>query len=141
MAGIKDRATNQVTARPVDAVDSAALTMEVAAVTAPGAEVRTDGAQACEPLSRLGYKHESVSHSAGEYARGKVHTNGIESFWSMLKRGYIGTHHKMSAKHLHRYVNEFSGRSNIRPLDTINQIAHVATAMVGKRLLYADLIA
>ena len=51
-----------------------------------------------------------------------AHTNGIESFWAMLKRGYVGTYHRMSPKHLHRYVGEFSGRHNVRTADTIDQM-------------------
>ena len=62
--------------------------------------------------------HQTVKHSVGEYADGMAHTNGIESFWSLLKRGYKGTYHKMSAKYLQWYVNEFSGRHNIRSRDT-----------------------
>ena len=58
-----------------------------------------------------------------------VHTNGIESFWALLKRGYIGTYHKMSVKHLHRYVTEFAGRHNVRSLDTIQQMAALALGM------------
>ena len=63
----------------MDVVDSATLTGEIEAATVPKAAVRTDAAPAYEPLAGLGYQHESVAHSAGEYARGKVHTNGIES--------------------------------------------------------------
>lgn len=70
-----------------------------------------------------------------------AHTNGIESHWAMLKRGYIGTYHQMSPKHLHRYVNEFDGRHNDRPLDTIDQMTAITQGMEGKRLKYADLIA
>ena len=62
------------------------------------------------------FEHESVRHSAGEYVQDMAHTNGIESFWSMLKRAHKGVYHKMSAKHLQRYVNEFSGRHGIREL-------------------------
>ncbi len=58
----------------------------------------------------------------------------------MLKRGYYGTYHRMSAKHLQRYVNEFSGRHNIRSLDTIDQMISVAKGMDGKRLRYNDLV-
>ena len=119
MCGVKDRDTNKVTARLVGTVDSATLTSEIKASTVPEASVRTDGAKACKPLSELGYQHESVAHSAEEYARGKVHTNGIESFWSMRERGYIGTYHTISMKHLGRHVNEFTGRSNMRIMNTI----------------------
>ena len=64
--------------------------------------------------------HESVRHSVAEYVRGMAHTNGIESFGSMLKRAHKGTFHKLSAKHLQRYVNEFAGRRGIRNADTID---------------------
>ena len=59
----------------------------------------------------------------------------------MLKRGYYGTYHHMSAKHLQRYVDEFSGRHNIRSLDTIDQMKVMAKGMDGKRLRYQDLAA
>ena len=60
------------------------------------------------------FKHESVRHGTGEYVKEMAHTNGIESFWSMLKRAHKGTFHKISPKHLDRYVQEFAGRHNIR---------------------------
>ena len=65
----------------------------------------------------------------------------MESFWSMLKRGYYGTYHKMSFKHLRRYVAEFDARHNVRDMDTLDQMAALAKGMEGKRLKYADLIA
>ena len=81
----------------------------------PGAKVYTDGSTAYKGREN----HESVAHSAGEYVRylqdEKIHTNGVESFWSMLKRAHTGTFHRLSPKHLHRYVNEFCGRHNILP--------------------------
>ena len=82
-----------------------------------------------------------MKHSVSEYVRGQAHTNGMESFWSMLKRGYQGVYHKMSPKHLQRYVSEFAGRHNVRDLDTIPQMGHLVEGMVGKRLTYAALIA
>ena len=72
---------------------------------------------------------------------GMAHTNGIESFWAMLKRGYYGTYHKMSFKHLGRYVTEFSGRQNIRGLDTITQMSVIAKGLDNKQLRYKDLTA
>jgi hypothetical protein len=89
----------------------------------------------------MGRDHEAVCHSVGEYLRGQAHTNGIESFWSMLKRGHNGVYHKISPKHLNRYVNEFSGRHNDRKADTEDQMARVVTGMEGKRLRYYELVA
>ena len=86
------------------------------------------------------FDHESVRHSVGEYFRDRPHTNGIESFWAMLKRGYQGTYHKISPKHLQR-VDEFSGRHGIRERDTIDQMGAVVAGMVGKRLGYRELVA
>lgn len=87
------------------------------------------------------YNHQSVNHSKGEYLKDEdTHTNSIESFWSLLKRGYYGTHHFMSAKHLTKYINEFAGRHNVRKLDTIEQLASVAKSMIGKQLRYKDLV-
>jgi transposase-like protein len=61
-----------------------------------------------------GIHHETVNHSRGEYVRGNVHTNSIESFWSLLKRGVIGTYHNVSKEYLQLYLNEFSFRFNNR---------------------------
>ena len=87
------------------------------------------------------YEHHRVNHSIGEYVRGEAHTNGIESFWATLKRGYKGTYHYMSHKHLSRYITEFSGRHNVRDYDTIIQMEMLAAGFVGKRLRYKDMIA
>ena len=85
--------------------------------------------------------HESVNHTVGEYVKGQAHTNGIESFWAVLKRAHKGTFHKLSPKHLQRYVDEFAGRHNIRDLDTIEQMRSMARSMEGGRLRYQDLTA
>ena len=139
IAGAKDRETNRVTARVVQDVDGPTLQGFVRETAAPGAQVFTDDARAYRGMG--GFRHEAVNHSVGEYVRGMAHTNGIESFWSMLKRAYQGTFHHLSAKHLQRYVNEFAGRHNVRERDTVDQMANVVAAMVGKRLMYRDLIA
>ena len=85
--------------------------------------------------------HRAVRHNSGEYVRGDVHTNGVEGFWAMIKRGIYGTYHHVSAEHLHRYVTEFEGRHNSRPLDTEDQMTVMAIGAEGKRLRYRDLIA
>ena len=72
--------------------------------------------------------------------RGQAHTYGIESFWALLKRGYYGTFHKMSPEHLNRYVSEFAGRHNVRPMDTVDQMAWMVRRMDGKVLRYKDLV-
>ncbi|MCY3873855.1 MAG: transposase [Rhodobacteraceae bacterium] len=82
---------------------------------------------------------EWVNHSAGEYVRGDVHTNSIESFWSMFKRGFHGTYHHMGRQHLHRYVQEFEGRQNVREMDTIDQMETMVRRMERKRLKYSVL--
>ena len=71
--------------------------------------VFTDEASAYVSLKDR-FKHDSVKHSGGEYVRGDVHTNSLESMWAVLKRTYHGTHHWILPKHLHRYVAEFCGR-------------------------------
>ena len=82
-----------------------------------------------------------MKHTVSEYARGPVHTNGVESFWSMLKRAHKGAFLKLSPKHLNRYVQEFAGRHNMRDLDTLAQMTATVAAFVGRRLRYTDLIA
>ena len=89
----------------------------------------------------MAYQHHTVKHSVSEYVNSQAHTNGIESFWAMLKRGYTGVYHKMSVEHLGRCVNEFTGRHNVRKLDTIKQLESAVRGMEGKRLRYVDLIA
>ena len=127
-----------VSAQVIEKTDAETLQDFVARQASGGATVYTDDAVAYKGMP---FEHESVRHSAGEYVRGEAHTNGMESFWSMLKRAYVGTFHKISPKHLQRYVDEFSGRHNVRELDTADQMTAVVVAMIGKRLRYAALIA
>ncbi|MDE2715574.1 MAG: transposase, partial [Chloroflexota bacterium] len=67
--------------------------------------------------------------------------NGLESFWAMFKRAHKGTYHKLSEKHLQRYVDEFAGRHNQREDDTADQMTAMARGFDKKRLRYEDLIA
>ena len=69
--------------------------------------------------------HQSINHTVAEWVNGQAHTIGLESFWSLLKRGYHGTFHHMSHKHLHRYVIEFARRHNIRENDTAEQMTAI----------------
>ena len=136
--GAKDRATNTVSAAVVGNTDAKTLQGFVGKSAAKGSTVYTDDHGGYQGMP---FEHETVKHSVGEYVDGMAHTNGIESFWALLKRGYHGTYHHMSRKHLGRYVTEFSGRHNERSLDTIDQMQSIVDGMVGKRLRYRDLTA
>ena len=137
VVGVKDRATNQVVTAPVASTDKATLQNFVKAHTAENALVITDEAAAYQGLPN----HEAVKHGAGEYVREDIHTNGMESHWSMLKRGINGTFHHISKEHAGRYATEFAYRHNVRESDTPDQIANLVKATEGKRLKYEDLIA
>ena len=136
--GVKERESNKVSASPIKSTGANAIQQFVNDNVSDKAQFYTDSACAYEGLRE---KHESVNHSAGEYVKDMAHTNGIESFWALMKRGYYGTYHKMSVKHLHRNINEFSGRHNIRSEDTITQMSLIAQRMVGKQLPYKKLAA
>ena len=138
VVGAKDRKTNKVRAKVTEKTDAKTLQKFVADTAANGATVYTDDAAAYKGMP---FDHASVRHSVGEYVDGMAHTNGIESFWSMLKRAHKGVYHKISEKHLQRYVNEFSGRHGIRAHDTIDQMGALASGMTGKRLTYRNLVA
>ena len=138
VAGAKDRHSKRISAVVIENTDAETLHGFIADRVTDDATIYTDEATAYQGLPN---EHETVKHSAGEYVDGAASTNGIESFWSLLKRGYHGTFHHLSDKHLQRYVNEFAGRHNIRDLNTIEQMAALTHGMIGKRLRYRDLVA
>ncbi len=138
--GIRDRATGRVAAHVTSAGPTRRTSRFVAERVRPGAKLHTDEARAYRPRTAR-YDHEAVNHSVGEFVRDQAHTNGIESFWSILKRAHKGVFHKISPKHLHRYVAEFAVRHNVRDCDTIAQMVALAGGMAGKRLTYKALIA
>ncbi len=137
VVGVKDRDTGMVKAKVVPSTDARTLQGFVEEATEPEATVYTDEARAYQGINR---QHEAVAHSAKEFVYGHAHTNGIESMWSMMKRGYMGVYHHWSAKHCQRYVDEYAGRHNARPLDTIKILARIVVGMNGKRLTYPQLI-
>lgn len=140
VVGIRDD-NAQVRATPVADTTGRTLTGFVQANVPEGASVVTDEFSAYRGLTAKGYVHHTVNHSAGEYVRHYcIHTNGIESFWALLKRGHYGIYHYMSQKHLHRYVNEFSFRQNTREAGTMGFIDQTIARMIGKRLTYKGLI-
>ena len=140
VVGVKNRGTNEVRAKVVTSTDGRTLQGFVRENTEPGATVYSDESASYTGLAR-DFDHEAVNHSAGEYIRGQAGINGMESFWGGLKRAHKGTFHKISPKHLDRYVGEFAGKHNVRDADTVAQMASLAAGMAGKRLRYQDLIA
>lgn len=105
-----------------------------------GVTLYTDDPRAYRGLTE--YDHDSVKHSVGKYVKDvDVHTNGIERLSSMFKRGYMGTYHRMSPKHLDRSVAEFEHRQNLREEDTLVQMGVLVGQMGPTRLRYRDPIA
>jgi hypothetical protein len=90
-----------------------------------------------------GYYHRTVNHSAKQYVDGMAHTNGIESVWAVLKRGYYGIYHHFTVKHMQRYVDEFAFRLNEGncKVHTMNRIDALSDKTVGVRLTYKALVA
>ena len=141
VAGVKNRDTKQVQAMVVDEVDEEAMQAFISERVEEGATVYTDGSHVYHGLAMDGYEHEAVIHSRGEYVRGDAHTNGIEAFWSMIKRAIMGVYHKVSRKHLGKYVAEFVAKQNLRAVDTIEQMKVVVQRFEGQRLRYCELVA
>ena len=137
IVGMKDRQTNWVSAKVVKEHHERNL---------KGFHLEPGGGRHSQstrtrprPYSDLP-NHEAVKHSVMEYVKGPVHTQGIESFWSLLKRAHTGTFHRMSPKHLHRYLDEFVSRHNMRELDTLQQMELIAARMGNTQLRYKDLV-
>lgn len=108
-----------------------------------GTQLYTDDNVLFDDLDGLFFRHESVNHSAGEYARGAASTNSIESVWAVLKRGVYGVYHKVTPKHLSRYLNEFSFRLNEGNVKrhSLERLDSFIDSISGKRLTYAGLTA
>ena len=136
IVGAKDRETKKVRVEVLRRINKETIRDFLDEHIERGARVHTDGAGWYVGMP---FPHESVDHYAKEWVRGDVHTNGIESFWSMLKRGHKGVYHHFSMKHAPRYVHEFAGRQNVRGLDTADQMVEVVRRMEGKRLPFREL--
>ncbi len=137
--GARERGGNTV-AKPVASADGETACDFARETVKPGATIYTDESRI---YNRLPFDHEAVNHSAGEYVRGRVHTNGIEAVWAVLRRSIHGTWHHVSEKHLPRYVNEATMRLNTGEvqIDTIDRMNALVRASGGKRIRYCDLIA
>lgn len=136
--GMRSR-DGEVRAQVVASVGREDLHTAIKAAVVPGSTIYTDRWVGYRGL--LGYKRKTVNHSAKEYVNGDCHTNGIESFWALFKRGFHGIYHFMSRKHLQRYVDEFSNRNNTANLGSIACLGETVSGMLGRRLTYKELIA
>jgi transposase-like protein len=107
-----------------------------------GSTLHTDEASAYDGIHAAGFTHDTVNHSAGEYVRDDVTTNGMESVFAVLKRGLIGVYHHASPKHLDRYVDEFAFRLNEGNVKnhTLTRLDSFVEGVAGKRLTYKALI-
>lgn len=113
------------------------LAPEVRAHVEPGSEVFTDALRSYDGLAAE-YAHKVIDH-AESYAEGKVHTNGLENFWSLLKRGIKGTYVSVEPYHLFRYLDEQAYRFNTRKMNDGVRFARALAGIVGKRLTYQHL--
>lgn len=138
--GFRERETGTVFAQVVPNVQARTLYPIIKNKVTTGAHIITDEAPTYNDLEAwpMSYEHNSVCHSAKQYVDGKFHTNGIENFWSHLKRGVDGIYHWVSVEHLQSYVNEFALRYNTRKFTTSSRFDYVLSNMTC-RLTYKEL--
>jgi transposase-like protein len=141
--GMLDRDSRKVRAKVIPNVKRDVLQREIINGIEKGSTVYTDGYPSYDNLAAQDYVHEIVNHIE-EYVRGQVHTQGIDNFWSLLKRGLNGTYVAVEPFHLDRYVDEQAFRYNNRatkdnPLTDLDRFALAVSQIAGKRLTYAEL--
>jgi transposase-like protein len=130
---------SKIHAEPVPIESRQVVTGVIEDRVSKSATVYTDEGAAYRSLRTTGRKHAIVIHSRGEYVNGQVHNNGVENFWSLFKRGLIGSFHKVSVKHLQRYLAEFTYRFNNREEENL-WAPVIAALLIGSTLPYAKLI-
>ena len=138
VVGARERTTRRVTAQHLPRREGGSISRFVCDTTNPDAVVYTDEWSGYKSLPR---HHYYVNHGEKEYVRDTISTNGIESLWACFKRAYKGIYHKMSPKHMQRYVNECCGRLNMRGLKLEDKLGRMVRGMDGKPLPYAVLTA
>lgn len=138
VAGLRDR-SGRVRVMMAPNTEKKTLQGFVRRNVARGSNIFTDEHRSYLGLNQW-YNHKSVCHSVSEYVKGQVHTNGIESFWALLKRGYYGVFHHFTWKHLHRYLGEFETRWNMADLDGNQRMDKLLGHVSGNRLTYQELI-
>lgn len=131
----------KVRSQHVPAVNAATLRPILVAQVDKGTFLMTDESSPGKMMGREWGKHEAVNHGIGEYVRGEAHTNTIESYFAVLKRGIIGTYHSVSQQHLKRYLCEFDFRYNERAALEVNdseRAEKILRGAVGKRVTYQE---
>lgn len=124
----------------IDNTEANTLQPIMLANVSPNATVVTDAHRSYNGLSTV-YNHITVKHPENNYITvGEDHTNNIEGYWSLLKRGIIGIYHQVSPKHLHRYCHEFGYRYNSRKVADVTRFENAFNYIDNKRLTYAKLI-
>jgi transposase-like protein len=141
--GMLDREARQVRAHVIPEVKREVLMEAILGNIEKGSTVYSDGLADYRPLRKMEFVHETVNHM-NEYVRGEVHTQGIENFWSLLKRGLRGTYVAVEPFHLDRYVAEQVFRFNNRatkdnPLTDEDRFTLAMSQIVGRRLTYTQL--
>jgi transposase-like protein len=121
----------------VDNTKKKTLQAEVREHVLAGSAIFTDALKSYEGLSE--FQHEVIDHAVA-YVDGDIHTNGMENFWSLLKRGLKGTYVSVEPFHLFRYLDEQAWRYNNRIMDDSERFAMGIRGIVGKRLTYKELI-
>ena len=139
--GMRERGGRTI-AMPIQGTTAETLQTEICANIQQGSILHTDEHRSYEGINTKNFSHETINHSSGEYVRGDVSTNGMESVWAVLKRGLHGVYHHASDKHLARYVDEFTFRlndGNVRR-HTMKRMDSFVDATVGCRITYKELI-
>ena len=133
-----ERKRGLVHSQPVEKVTAANLTEIMRQKVHRNTEIMTDDFGSYRGLNVRFKSHETVNHGAGEYVRGNVHTNTVEGYFSLLKRGLNGIYHHVSKQHLHRYLDEFNFRYNARRVSDTERTEMAIDGTKGKRLMYRD---
>lgn len=128
----------RVVAMVVESTDKRTLQPIITQHVKIGASLMTDEWKAYAKMNLL-YNHQIVKHGEGEYVSGEAHTNTIEGFWSLFKRGIVGIYHQTSVKHLNAYVDEFEFRYNNRKIGEVERLNKLLSSIEGRRLTYKGL--
>lgn len=141
ITGVYERGTKKVKTRVLKYIGGGDIRKPIYDWVYKGMTVYSDEKREYKRIVEEGYYHTFVKHSAKQYVKGKAHTNSLENFWSLFKRGYMGTYHVMSPKHLWRYAREFTARHNAKSLGVYGFMKTIAEGLKNQRLLYQELIA